>query len=645
MMSGDSPLPLPEFVEWREEFVNQQRGSRLVHYYLEDSSGGSHLAVVGTERSLRHMLYVVHDGFCRLLLAAGGSDDDLLPAALKWRARREVVNWLSSFLPRKKTTSSKSPCYEQAHTLGSEMKINGFSVSGNYLRKPMNPVRALNGHNNDIMWSGVSWTCGKQLLHYRAFCRNGITIAIHSFVLVMSEEENCYLAYLEDMYEDKKGQKKVKVRWFHQSQEFACKIPPPTPHPSEVFITRISQVISAECVDDVATVLTPDHYEKCLAMLPYSSTVGIRLCFRQYSKSKFKLFDVSTLRGYFNQAVLSCLDICTVSGEEGELGHGSTVNGGGSKRIRSVKGQQKFLTDHLGSRLPGHAGHITNCRPSYQNLRCDSTARRTFSVKFIGPRSWFTPPFKIDERIELLCQDSGIRGCWFKCTVLQVSHKRLKIQYDDILSEDVCGNLEEWIPAFRTAAPDKLDMRCKGRLTTRPCPSSHHLPENIVLSIGTAVDAWWSDGWWEGVVIGGDSCTDDSLQVYFPGENISLTCGKRSLRISRDWLGNQWVDIKAKPDILSLISSISLGEKLTACSILVKGAESGSSAMSDREAVAIQTHSNEETQVEADLGEKGGSPENTKQLTPRKRHRDEDAEGYSNDEVGIDYNDKLKPTI
>lgn len=65
----------------------------------------------------------------------------------------------------------------------------------------------------------------------------------HSFALIMSEEETRYLAYLEDMYEDKKGQKKVKVRWFHQNREFACPIPPPAPHPSEVFITPYSQVI------------------------------------------------------------------------------------------------------------------------------------------------------------------------------------------------------------------------------------------------------------------------------------------------------------------------------------------------------------------------------------------------------------------
>ena len=259
----------------------------------------------------------------------------------------------------------------------------------------------------------------------------------------MSEEENRYLAYLEDMYEDKKGQKKVKVRWFHQNQEFACTIPPPAPHPCEVFITPYSQVISAECVDDIATVLTPDHYEKCLATLPYSYPVGIRFCFRQYSKNKFKLFDLSTLRGYFNQAVHSCLDICTVPGDEDEFGQGSTIKCGGSKRIRFVKGAHKsLLSNRLGVKTSAPVNHIKNCKPGYQNSKYDLTIRRPLSVKLIGPHNSVTPPFDIDENIELLCQDSGIRGCWFKCTVLQLSHKRLKVRYDDVQDEDGCGNLE-----------------------------------------------------------------------------------------------------------------------------------------------------------------------------------------------------------
>lgn len=585
---------MPDFVEWKEKYINQERGSRLVHYYLEDSSGESYLAVVGTERSLRHMLYVASDDFCR----AYGPDKSGT-SALKWRSRREVTDWLSSLIPGRMRSRDhfKQPL---ALPLAADMSFNGASDTGSYQHEQAEFCSNFYGQTSDITWSGVSWTCGKQLKHYQAFCRNGIAIGTHSFVLVMSEEENRYLAYLEDMYEDKKGQKKVKVRWFHQNKELSCTIPPPAPHPCEVFITPYSQVISAECVDGIATVLMPDHYDKCLAALPYSSSAGIRLCFRQYSKKKFKLFDVSTLRGYFNQAVLSCLDICSVSGDENGFGQGSTIKHGGSKRIRFVKGAQKsFLTDRIGVKTSSHAKYMKKCKQTYHNPKYDLTIRRPLSIKFVGPRNSVARPFDVDEKIELLCQDSGIRGCWFKCTVLQSSDKRLKVRYDDVQDEDGCGKLEEWVPAFRKAASDKLGMRCSGRLNVRPSPLDHRLPEDVALDIGTPVDAWWSDGWWEGVLSGIDGFGDDSVQVYFPGEDIFLICQRKNLRVSKDWIGNQWVEIPAKPDILSTVSMISPHVNLTSCSILAKGAESGSSVMSDRGAITIQPNSNcEERQGE-----------------------------------------------
>jgi len=86
----------PDFVEWREQYINQERGSRLVHYYLEDSAGESYLAAVGTERSLRHMLYVAAEEFCQ---AYGPGKSGA--SALKWRSRREVIDWLTSFIPGK----------------------------------------------------------------------------------------------------------------------------------------------------------------------------------------------------------------------------------------------------------------------------------------------------------------------------------------------------------------------------------------------------------------------------------------------------------------------------------------------------------------------------------------------------------------
>lgn len=627
-----------DFVEWREDIISQERGSRVVHYYLEDSNGQSHLAVVGTERSLRHMLYVVSEEFHQAYCT-----DKSGVAGLKWRSRREVVDWLTSFLPGKISSQnhSRAPKNVLAHALGANSIVNGFSDSIGFLHKHMDLSRNFKCQRSDIIWSGISWICGKQLKHYPAFYRNGAAICAHSFVFVMSEEENRYLAYLEDMYEDKKGQKKVKVRWFHQDQEFDCTIPPPAPHPSEVFITPYSQVISAECVDDVATILTPDHYEKLLATSPYSSSCGLRLCFRQYNKKKFRFFDLTTLGGYFNQPVLSFLDVCSVSGEQ-QFHSGCDIKHVGSKRMTYVKSHRRILNDHLDIKVSSDTNNLKKLWPACSNLGCDLTMRRPLSVKFIGPRNMPKPPFKAGDKIELLCQDSGIRGCWFKCTVLRVSQMRLKVRYDNVKNEDESGSLEEWVPAFKVAASDKLSMRFSGRYTIRPCPDCNYILENGDLQIGTAVDTWWNDGWWEGVVIGMECCGDDSMQVYIPGEDFFLSSQRKNVRVSKDWSGNRWVVIDTKPDILSQLSSVSPAAKPIASSVLAKGAESDCSSMSNREAISTQTNSKEEGK-QAEENEEINQIEVSSGLfdpdepsNARKRCRDEANEGLNDNEVDLE---------
>jgi hypothetical protein len=81
------------FVEWKEQFVSQERGHRIVHYYFKDSAGESFLAVIGTERSVRHMCYVIAEEFLEIC----GLE---IPPGFKWRSRREVVDWLTSMLSK-----------------------------------------------------------------------------------------------------------------------------------------------------------------------------------------------------------------------------------------------------------------------------------------------------------------------------------------------------------------------------------------------------------------------------------------------------------------------------------------------------------------------------------------------------------------
>ncbi|KAE8125402.1 hypothetical protein FH972_020213 [Carpinus fangiana] len=489
-MTGNSHC----FVEWKEEFVSQERGNRVVHYFLKDSGGESVLAVVGTERSVRHMFYVVAEEFLQVY-----GKESSIHAGYKWRSRREVVDWLTSMLSKQQVHGDRSefPKHESTQPFGSlESPMDGM---GGRL------ARSFKGHHSDIVWSGVAWKCAKQLKHYPSFCRNGTTIAflvfpdiqIQSFVFVMAKGENHYLAYLEDMYEDKRGQKKVKVRWFHHNQEVKGISPIQNPHPKEVFITPYAQVISAECVDGPATVLTREHYEKCLASFPHALLARIHLCYWQFRGNRVKPFDLTKLRGYFDQPILSCLGPDPFPRPE-SICHG--------------------LTGEEAEQLSPGDKEVVGCVPGLLQI---------------------------------------IRGVRNSGRVRQ-------------MDEDGCGNLEEWIHALRIAMPYKLGMRHPGRPTIRPAPPPQE-QSDLALEVGTPVDAWWSDGWWEGVVTGLDDTGDGTMQIYFPGESLLLNIPKKDLRESKDWMGDHWVDIQGKPDILSAISAnIGLDAKLSTSSNIVK---------------------------------------------------------------------------
>ncbi|KAL6999138.1 hypothetical protein U1Q18_000299 [Sarracenia purpurea var. burkii] len=527
------------FVEWKEQFVSKERGKRVVHYFLKDVSGESILAVVGTERSVRHMFYVVSDEFLNVY-----GVDKSIHGGFRWRSRREVVNWLTSMLsePHRQRDRSKSP----KNNLTTEFSDQQSHMADYKGRLPMK----LKGHTSDIVWSGVPWTCGRQLKHYPAFFRNGITIAIQSFVFVMAEEENHYLGYLEDMYEDRKGQKKVKVRWFHHNQEVKALVSLRNLHPKEVFITQAAQVVSAECVDGPAIVLTREHYKKFHTAFPNDLLARVRYCCRQFKSNVVKPFKLSKLRGYFDQPIFSCLDPDFVDDEEFSSGDNVKV---GAKRNRSCRGRQTLEYE-----------------PSYRNLKCDLFNRRLISHKRVECQVQRTHIFKDNDKIELLCQDSGIRGCWFRCTVLQVSQRRMKVKYDDLKDEDGCGNLEEWVPAFRVAMPDKLGVRFPGRQTIRPALPQDEI--DLALGVGAAVDAWWSDGWWEGVTTRIVNSGDEILPIYIPSENLLLDISRKNIRVSRDWTGDRWVDVVMNLSAISAV--ISPYTKVLTSSIAVKDPQS-----------------------------------------------------------------------
>lgn len=117
------------FVAWEEHIVCHERGNRVIHFYLKDVSGESVLAVIGTERSIRHMTYVVSDELMRL----DGFEKSVI-ACTKWRARREVVDWLTSLVSRHRVPYSDiSSTYWINYNysfLHWNFEVLGFSLNG-----------------------------------------------------------------------------------------------------------------------------------------------------------------------------------------------------------------------------------------------------------------------------------------------------------------------------------------------------------------------------------------------------------------------------------------------------------------------------------------------------------------------------------
>lgn len=205
---------------------------------------------------------------------------------------------------------------------------------------------------------------------------------VYSFVCVFGEDED-YLAYVIDLFEDRQGLKMVEVRWFVLHNDIQQKIRTVDMPIVEVSITSNAQKNSAESINCLATVLTLKHFEQCLEIFPKSLTLKTFIC---------REWNVIQLPGFSTQPALTSL-----------ISHVQ----------KSSKG--KGSDEYLKSDSPDKP-----CKALSNN-----------------------------DEIELLCQDSGLRGCWYRCKILNTSAsgKHLKVQYHDVTVVDEPNKLEVCIYA------------------------------------------------------------------------------------------------------------------------------------------------------------------------------------------------------
>ncbi|KAK6124769.1 hypothetical protein DH2020_041490 [Rehmannia glutinosa] len=529
---------------WEERVISQEKGSRIVHYFLMDSAGNSLLAIVGIERSRRHMFYSVTEDFLRVF-----GSTSTVHAGTRWKARKDVVEFLSSiasgggpiFANSNQDKIDTSPYLKYLMSL-----MARFSQRGSPLVEEIQGSTQLVAQNPDIFWSGDAWFCSKQLKHYPAFFRNRTNIPVFSFVWILGEERKDYIGYVEDLYEDQHGEKMVRVRPFLFREDIEALIPNLYPQSREVFITSCEHEISAKHIDGLATVLTPTHFNKCSAFLPQSLSFKTFVCHREFKNNSVNPFSLSKLRGYSAQPILSSLQCHLPSPNKNRQNSTAEAEGCGSKDP-ATEVCKRTRNLRVGETIVGGRGGVRSLAKDKQAAKGETTRQR-LKIKLANKLVVREPESQVlskgNENIELLSQDSGMRGCWFRCKILCSSQKRLKVQYYDVTEVDGPGKLEEWVPAARVAAPDKLGVRCAGRLTVRPWP--HWNSSDFRFEVGAAIDARWCDGWWEGVVIGCDTSSKNNLQVYFPGENKFLTVERKDIRVNSSVLANSNVPKSSK---------------------------------------------------------------------------------------------------
>ncbi|KAL8463203.1 hypothetical protein ACS0TY_034008 [Phlomoides rotata] len=408
-------------------------------------------------------------------------------------------------------------------------------------------------------WLGSSWTCRKRRTHYQSFCRNSAVISAQEFVYVLAEEGKRLVAYLDDMYEDTKGNKMVVVRWFHKIDEVGFVLPQ-NYNDREIFFSLCLQDLNLECIDGIATVLSPEHYEKLTNEATHMGLMPF-VCSKLFDNDDLKLFDITRIKGYWKQEIFknnaSLLEsFCDDLKAKGCFG--ATVGFKPNKKIRWSKEGDLHLkspdkVESVDTSLQQvYDGASLDCEVGMKKCK-ESSSDVSLSVQdnaIPKPVEFLV----IGSEIEVLSQDSGIRGCWFRASIIKKHKEKVKVQYIDLkdaLDDSKC--LEEWILASRVAAPDAFGIRSSGRTIVRPCRLlSDESNVSGVVNVGSVVDAWWHDGWWEGIVVEKES--EDKLNVYFPAEKNEFVFSSGDLRQSKEWINDGWQNINPRPDLVSALN-------------------------------------------------------------------------------------------
>lgn len=284
-------------------------------------------------------------------------------------------------------------------------------------------------------------------LDSNAFVANlSLDLQAQEFVYVLAEEGKRLVAYLDDMYEDTRGNKMVVVRWFHKIDEVGFVLPH-NYNDREIFFSLCLQDLNIECIDGLATVLSPEHYEK----FPNGTThVGLMpfVCCKLFDNDDVKPFDITRVKGYWKQEILKNRPSLLGEGLKSNRSVGEAGGFRPNKRIRWSKESELYLNSpDKGEPVKTSLQDCSDCQGGVKK----GIRKENCSYISVSGRQNCTPHkpeqyLAVGSQVEVLSQDSGIRGCWFRASIIKKHKDKVKVQYKDVKDAvDDSKNLEVWI--------------------------------------------------------------------------------------------------------------------------------------------------------------------------------------------------------
>ncbi|CAM8921000.1 unnamed protein product [Rhodiola kirilowii] len=190
----------------------------------------------------------------------------------------------------------------------------------------------------------------------------------------------------------------------------------------------------------------------------------------------------------------------------------------GSKRSKQAKSSPALEKPSSTSLLPEKPSKVSSSldKPSKATMACENPSKVVSTIKKRAVKENFGK----GSVIEVKSDEDGFEGAWFSATVLKVlSNDKFFIEYKNLKTDD-----------------DKEFYREEvGVVQIRPVPPRE---AKVEFKKNDFVDAYYNDGWWEGVIV--NVSESGRFEVYFMATKELIEFGAEELRIHREWVYGDW---------------------------------------------------------------------------------------------------------